>query len=400
MSAAPPSDGRVTVLRIIDRLNVGGPALHAVLTARGLDQTRYRTVLVYGQVEPGEADMGYLLDGLDVERVVIPSLGRELRPLRDLATAWRLWRVVRRERPALVHTHKAKAGAIGRIVAVAAGVPVRVHTFHGHVFAGYFGRRKTRAFIAIERALARLSTRLVALSRGLVDELAGRYRIADAARFAIVPLGLDLQPFAAASALRGRLRAELGVAPDVKLVAIVGRMVPVKDHDTFVAAMAIVAARRPDVHAVFVGGGEREAEVRAAVARAGLAARAHFLGWRKELPPIYADADAVVLSSVNEGTPVTLIEAMAAGVPTAATAVGGVPDLLDGGRRGELCPPADPAALAAAVERALAPAARTRAAGVQREILAEYGAERLCRDLAALYDELLKESRSAATTRS
>ncbi len=291
-------DGRVTVLRVIDRLNVGGPAIHAALTSRGLDPARFRTVLVHGHVEAEEADMGYLLDER-VDRVVIPSLGRELRPLADLVTLWRLYRVIRRERPDVVHTHKAKAGALGRVAALLAGVPLRVHTFHGHVFRGYFGPAKTRVFLGIERALARVTTRLVALSDGLVDELAKTYRIADPSRFTVVPLGFDLARFAACEEHRGALRAELGVRDDVKLVAIVGRMVPVKDHATFVAAGAELCAAREDVHLVFVGGGEREAEVRAELERRGLASRAHLLGWRRDLERIYPDLDVVALSSVN-----------------------------------------------------------------------------------------------------
>lgn len=383
---------RRKILRIIDRLNVGGPAIHAVLTTRGLDDETWQTVLVTGEIEPGEANMSYLLDQYGVERVLVPSLGRELRPLRDLSTAWRLWRVMRRERPDVVHTHKAKAGAIGRVCAILAGVPVRVHTYHGHVFHGYFGPWKTRAFVTIERLLARRTSRLLALSDGLVDELAGRYRIAPAERFSVVPLGLDLAPFAAVEGHRGALRARLGVADDVRLIGIVGRMVPVKDHATFVAAAAILAARRTDVQFVFIGGGELEAEVRRALDERGLSARAHLLGWSKQLERIYADLDVLALSSLNEGTPVALIEAMAAGVPVAATAVGGVPDLLDGGTRGELAPARDPAALAGAIERALSVAARERAGRIRADAIARYGASRLCADLAALYGTLLSEA--------
>jgi glycosyltransferase involved in cell wall biosynthesis len=165
-------------------------------------------------------------------------------------------------------------------------------------------------------------------------------------------------------------------------------MVPVKDHATFVAAAARLLERRPDAHVVFVGGGELEADVRARADAAGLGARAHFLGWRRDLARIYADLDVVALSSVNEGTPVTLIEAMAAGVPVVATAVGGVPDLLRRGARGELVPARDPEALAGALERALLPSARARAVALAPEVTAEHGAGRLCADLARLYKEL------------
>lgn len=379
------------VMRIIDRLNVGGPAIHAVLTTRGLERESFRTLLVTGTIEPGEADMSYLLADYGVDRALIPSLGRELRPFRDLSTAWQLYRLMRAERPDIVHTHKAKAGAIGRICALAAGVPVRVHTYHGHVFHGYFGPWKTRVFLAVERLLAGTTTRLIALSESLARDLAERYHIAPIDRFRIVPLGFDFSGLSDLELHRGALRARLGIDPGHRLVGIVGRMVPVKDHATFVAAAALLAARRQDISFVFVGGGELEAAVRSELQQRGLDGRAHMLGWTQQLAPVYADLDAVALSSINEGTPVTLIEAMAAGVPIVATAVGGVPDLLRHGDRGELVPPRDPAALADGIERALSPDARARARRVQPTILAAFGEVRLCADLARLYVELLGE---------
>jgi glycosyltransferase involved in cell wall biosynthesis len=368
-----------TVVRIIDRLNVGGPALHAVLTARGLP--RYRTILIIGSVEPNEADMGYLLEGSGVEHIVIPSLGRELRPLEDARTFATLLREIRRIKPDVVHTHKAKAGALGRLAALAAGVPARVHTFHGHVFHGYFSPAKTKMFLAIERALARVTHKLVALSHGLVDELSGKYSVAPANKFAVVPLGLDLQPFATEKP--GALRKLIGASADDELIAIVGRMVPVKDHATFVEAARRL--NRPRARFVFIGGGELEEQVRKQAS--GL--RADFLGWQRDVHRLYPDLSALVLSSVNEGTPVALIEAMAAGVPVASTRVGGVADVLREGARGELAPPGDPAALAQAIHRALSPSSHERAARIRDEVLAEYGAARLCDDLARLYDELL-----------
>jgi glycosyltransferase involved in cell wall biosynthesis len=388
--ARPSADGRITVVRIIDRLNIGGPAIHAVVTSRGLDRTRFRTVLVIGSIEATEGDMGYLLEAGGIDQVVsIPSLGREMRPLRDVKTLLQVMRVVLRERPSVVHTHKAKAGAIGRVVAFLCGVPVRVHTFHGHVLRGYFSPAKTRVYQRLERLLARTSSKLVVPSPRLADELAGEFNVAPRDHFQVIPLGFDLGPFAGAESLRGQLRAELGVNAQTPLVGIVGRMVPVKDHRTFVKAAALLHARRPDVRFVLVGGGELEGAIRAEVDAAGLTAHSHFLGWRRDLARIYADLDLVVLSSLNEGTPVSLIEAMAAGTPVVATAVGGVPDVLRGGGRGALCPPQDPSALAAAMEGALGPEARARAATFRPAINDEYGAVRLCRQLAELYDSLL-----------
>jgi len=293
-----------------------------------------------------------------------------------------------------VHTHKAKAGALGRLVALLAGVPVRVHTYHGHVFHGYFGPTKTRFFVAVERALARITTRLVAPAPALVEELAQKYAIAPKERFSVVPLGFDLSPFARAGRHRGELRKRLGIGNDIRLVGIVGRMVPVKDHAGFIAAAALLAARREDVHFVFIGGGELEAAVRADLAARGLTSRAHLLGWSKSLERIYPDLDVVALSSLNEGTPVALIEAMAAGTPVAAISVGGVADVLRDGARGELAPPRDPGALASAIERALSPASRDRAARIRAEVTAEFSADRLCADLERLYRSLVVESPS------
>jgi glycosyltransferase involved in cell wall biosynthesis len=383
-------DGRVTVMRIIDRLNIGGPAIHAVVTSRGLDRQRFRTVLVIGSIEASEGDMAYLLEAGGIESVVsIPSLGREMRALRDLMTTWQVLRLMWRERPAVVHTHKAKAGAIGRLAALLCGVRVRVHTFHGHVLRGYFSPAKTRVYRTLEQLLARTTSRLVVPSPRLADELAGEFSVAPRDQFEVIPLGFDLEPFAGAEAHRGQLRAELAVDAKTPLVGIVGRMVPVKDHATFVAAAARLAEQRPDVCFVFVGGGELAAAVRADVERRGLTGRSFFLGWRRDLARIYADLDVVALSSINEGTPVSLIEAMAAGTPVASTSVGGVPDVLRNGQRGGLAPAGDPAALAQVIAQALAPEARARAATFRAEIHQEYGAGRLCRQLEKLYDQLL-----------
>jgi glycosyltransferase involved in cell wall biosynthesis len=384
------ADGRITVVRIIDRLNIGGPAIHAVVTSRGLDRRRFRTVLVIGSIEATEGDMGYLLEQGGIDEVVsIPTLGREMRPLRDVKTAFEVLRVLLRERPQVVHTHKAKAGAIGRLVAALCGVPVRVHTFHGHVLRGYFGPTKTRFYRGLERFLARTSSKLVVPSPRLADELAGEFQVASREHFEVVPLGFDLAPFAASEALRGELRRELGLPASTPVVGIVGRMVPVKDHRTFVQAAALLHARRPEVRFVLVGGGELDEAIRQQVEAAGLGPSTHFLGWRRDLARIYADLDLVVLCSLNEGTPVSLIEAMAAGTPVVSTAVGGVPDVLRGGLRGGLCPSQDAEALARAMEAGLMPEARTRAATFRQAVHDEYGAERLCRQLAELYDRLM-----------
>ena len=372
------------IVRIIARLNIGGPAIHTVLTTAGIKN--FDTTLVAGQCGAEEGDMSYLARERGVEPMIIEELGREISPFDDVRAFARLVRVLRRERPDIVHTHTAKAGTLGRLAAIVARVPVRVHTFHGHVFDGYFPPWKTRVFLLIERTLARFTDRILTVSDGQRSDLAERYQIADAERIEVVPLGLDLEPLLGCEQHRGQLRKELGT--DAPLVGIVGRMVPIKNHELFFAA----AAQVPKAHFVVVGGGEREVELRAVVEELGIADRTHFIGWRRDLDRVYADLDVVVLTSKNEGTPVALIEAMTAGVPVVATAVGGVPDLLGHGQRGDLVPaPFEPAEIAAAIGRALMPAARERAARLRAQTVENFGASRLCKDLENLYTRLLKE---------
>ncbi len=377
-----------TVVRIIDRLNVGGPAIHAVLTAARLAPDEFRTILVHGDIEPGEGDMGYLLRQYGVKSIHIPGLSRELRPLKDVRALIRLLRLMREERPDVVHTHKSKAGLIGRLAAVVAGVPVRIHTYHGHVLSGYFDKGRTTGLLWMERALALLSTRLITLSEELQVDLCRGLKIGDRERFRVIPLGLDLAPFRCAERERGALRRELGLHSDCRLIGMVGRMVPVKDHATFLQSLAVLCRERSNVHAVLVGGGELEGFLRARVAELGLSGRVSFLGWRRDLPRIYADLDLLVLTSRNEGTPVAVIEAMAAGIPVVATAVGGVPDVLR--ERGVLIPPGDEVKLTHAMASVLDSSvitAQARDPGRRDVICAEYGIDRLCADLARLYHE-------------
>ncbi len=376
-------------MRVIARLNVGGPAIHVIRLTERLGPPRFESALVCGQIGPHEGDMSYLARAHGVRPIVIPALGREIAPLRDLSTLWRLWRLMRAYRPHVVHTHTAKAGFVGRVAARLAGVPVVVHTFHGHVFHGYFGPVKTRLFIFLERFCARLSDRVLTVSDRLKEELTG-YGIAPADRITVIPLGLDLAPFATTPRRAGALRRELGLSDATPLVGIVGRLVPIKNHRLFLEAATQVNAA---AHFVIVGDGECRADLEARAQALGLAERVHFLGWRDadRLPAIYSDLDTLVISSDNEGTPVSIIEAMAAGAPVVSTAVGGVSDLIDDGRTGVLVPPGDAPALADAMNRLLHEPARAQALAetARPPALARFGIDRLAEDLAGLYLELL-----------
>lgn len=380
--------------RVIARLNIGGPAIHVALLCSGMAPERFVSTLITGTVGSGEGDMSDYARSLGVEPLVLPRLGRDISPLSDVVVIGRLWRLFRRERPVIVHTHTAKAGLVGRLAARLAGVPIVVHTFHGHVLKGYFGPVLTRLLLATERFLGRRSDAIVTVSERVKDEIVG-FRVAPARRVHVIPLGFDLAPFA--DAPRGRLRRKLGLPDEVPLVGIVARLAPVKNHALFLDAARLLAEERSDVHFAIVGDGELRGRLERRTADLGLAGRVHFTGWHRPANEIYADLDVCVISSVNEGTPVTLIEAMATGTPVVGTAVGGVPDLVEDGVTGRLVPSGDAGALALAIRLALArhgPAlheTEAMADRARRHVVATYTAGRLVEDVTALYEQLAAE---------
>jgi glycosyltransferase involved in cell wall biosynthesis len=329
-----------------------------------------------------------------VECVQLAGLGREIRPLSDFRSLLQIYRLIRTFRPAIVHTHTAKAGMLGRLAARLARVPVVVHTFHGHVLRGYFGPFTSSLFQRLEAVLSRLSTALVAVSESVKADLV-RLGVAREAHVRVIPLGLELEELAA-ELPRGGLRGPAGIPPDAALVGCVGRLAPIKDLRTFLEAAARVRKHLPDTHFSLVGDGEERTLLEGLAASLGLAGAVHFHGWQGDMTQVYGDLDVVVNSSRNEGTPVALIEALAAGRPVVATRVGGTPDLLGDGRRGLLVPPADPEALAEAILLGLR--RPEEAAALAREgrayVLGRHSVSRLVDDMDALYRELLATARS------
>lgn len=391
----------VKVVRIIDRLNIGGPAIHVTLLCDAMRSLGWDSVLVHGRLAPDEGSFEALPDehGVHVER--IESLGRSISPLNDIAAFIRLYRLIRRERPQVVHTHKAKAGLLGRLAARLAGVPLIVHTFHGHLFSGYFGPWKTRLIIASERLMAHLTHKIIVLSPQQREDFVRRYRIAPAGKLRVVPLGLALEKFVH-PASRDEARRQLGIPLDCTAIGIVGRLVPIKNHRLFLAAARTILRELPQCHFVIVGDGELRTDLEQLAARWHLAERVHFTGWLDHLEEVYPAFDIVTLTSNNEGTPVSLIEAMACGVPVVATAVGGVPDVLDNGRLGLLVLPNDATALAATIVetiRNLANAA-ARAQAARNHVLRTYTVDRLARDMDTLYRDLLAPAHSNSCIRS
>ncbi|MEZ4668951.1 MAG: glycosyltransferase family 4 protein [Anaerolineae bacterium] len=381
----------VRVMNLIARLNVGGPAVAVTLLTERLGKPDYESVLVCGTIEPGEGDMTYYALERGITPIVIPELGRSLNPVRDIRTLLKVYRLIKEVKPDVVHTHAAKAGFVGRVAAWLAGVPVIIHTFHGHVFKGYFTPSRTRFFIILERLTARVTDTIITLSDSLRRELAEDYRIARKGRITVLPLGLDLDHFVQTPRKLGLFRAEWNIAPEVPLIGIVGRITPIKNHRLFLEAAVQIREHLPAARFVIVGDGEIRAEIETLVDQLNLRESVIFTGWQRDMAQINSDLDIQVISSINEGTPVTVIEALAAGCPVVATAVGGVPDLLDHGKLGRLVLDQTPNALSGAILDTLAnpPDGIT----AQRLMVDRYGIERLVKDLDGLYRGLLSKKR-------
>ena len=391
------------VVTVITRLNVGGPVTQAGVVADRLTARGYATVLVHGALSSGEGDMSYFIPS-SVPRVFVESLRREVSPWNDLKAVWHVYRLLCRERPEVVHTHTAKAGTVGRLAAVVynrtvgrrrpAGI---AHTYHGHVFEGYFGSLSTRIFIAIERWLARRSEIIVAIAPAVRQDLVETFQVAPAAKVRVVPLGLDLTPFAAVNeAARAAARTALGIAPGRLVVSTAGRLTDIKRHDLFLEMAARVARERTDVDFLIAGDGELRGPLEALAHTLGISHCVRFLGWRKDLTTIYGATDVFALTSRNEGTPVALMEAMATAVPGVSTDVGGVRDVITGPERGVLVPFGSAEALATPMLQLLAdPGGRRRMGDAARaDVVARFNLDRLLDNTAALYDDVRSSARS------
>ena len=391
------------LLRIIARLNIGGPSRHVMILDEGLRQRGWDCWLVHGQLGPGEAGLDQTAVARGAQPVIVHELGRRIRPWSDIVALWRMLATIRHIEPDVVHTHTAKAGALGRLAAAMYNATRRrrhrclvVHTFHGHVLDGYFGRVGNWAVRQAERALARISDRIVTISPRQRDDIVIKYRIARADQTVVVPLGLELEILSGLPT-PASARQALGLPLDAIVIGMIGRLVPVKQPLTLIDAFATVAARFPTARLLVVGDGELRPDSEADVRRRGLSDRVIFTGWRHDLRDVYAAVDIVALASRNEGTPVALIEALAAGRAVVATDVGGVPDVITHGVTGILAPADDVAALAEALSTMVArPDERARLGGAGRDqVLDRYRPSRLVADIQSLYREGLEAKRGA-----
>ena len=385
------------ILRVITRLNIGGPSIQALALTTRLAARGATTTLLHGRLGEGEGDMRYLA-APDANLQFVPTLQRAIAPLDDLRTLRALYAAMREFKPTLVHTHMAKAGLLGRLAAFAYNLTrgdaprtFVVHTYHGHVLEGYFSRVITGVFIGLERLMARFSDAIIAISPAIRTDLLNTYRIGRPEQYHVVPLGFDLAAFAAVdTAARTRARAELQISSDAPVLATVGRLTAIKNYALLLDAAQLVASGRPNLVVLLAGDGELRSELEAQAARLGITANVRFLGWRRDLPAIYAATDVFALTSKNEGTPVALIEAMATGVPGVSTEVGGVGDVIADTSMGLKVPLDDPRALATAVERLFADSEQRRRMGevARAHVLAHYDITRLVNDIDTLYQKL------------
>lgn len=386
----------IRLTRIIARLNIGGPAIQAITLTDLLNERGYRTRLVRGRESPTEGSMDYLAQELGVAPTLVASMRRDP-GYQDIAALLQLIRILRRDRPRIVHTHAAKAGTLGRLAALVAFPvkqrrPILVHTFHGHSLTGYFSGRTAGMYRRIERWLARHTDALVAVSPEVRDDLVA-LGVAQPDRFAVIPLGFDLSDFlddSERAERRAALRVSWGIADDEQVVTLVARLVPIKRVDRFLA-VAQLLVERPKTRFVVVGDGELRDELARSSDALALGDRLVWAGFRRDMPDVCFASDVIALTSDNEGTPVSLIEAQAAAVPVVGTDVGGVRSAVRDRETGILAPVDDVRGFAQAVAAILDDrdlGAKLAAAG-REHALRSFGIQRLVNELDDLYSCLL-----------
>lgn len=335
------------ILRILNRFNLGGPVLNAAYLTKYL-QPEFTTLLVGGPPESYEGNAIIKVQDMGIEPRVIPSMNRSVHPLRDFTTFREISRIIDEFKPDIIHTHASKAGAVGRLAAQKKKVKVRVHTFHGHVFHSYFSSVKTSIYINLEKYLARETSKIIALSQKQHKELAETYKIAGKEKFRVIPLGFDLSRFRVDYQVRRTLfREQYGIHDDEIAIGVIGRLTPIKNHQLFLRAIArMKKTMGRKVRAFIIGDGELKEKLFAVCRQNQLKYTAStdygnhdghytdvvFTSWVESIELVYPGLDIVALCSLNEGTPVSIIEAQACGTPVVAVDVGGIADIVQSGK--------------------------------------------------------------------
>jgi glycosyltransferase involved in cell wall biosynthesis len=388
---------KIKVIHIITRLDRGGSAQNTLLTCHELSE-RYEMVLAHGLSleskmtgwEKQSVDRRVKeAEGRGVKVIPIPSLVRRVSPVHDLRSFFSLWRLMIKEKPAIVHTHTYKAGILGCWAAKIAGVSIIVHTPHGHVFYGHFGPFATRLFIIIERFTASIMDRIVALSEGERNDYIA-FSVSNPDKMVTIHSGVDIDLYMKARISIEEKKRAMGLSPKGLVVGTVGWLLPIKGPIHLLKAMGCLWRSHPEIQLVFVGKGELEEELREETFRMGVYDRVIFLGWRDDIPEIMQVLDIFVLPSLNEGMGRVLVEAMAAGKPIVASSVGGIPDLVIQGENGLLVPAADIKALASGIKFLIANPEKRKEMGEKgRKIAIQYGSDSMVQKIDQLYQDLL-----------
>ncbi|RFC55525.1 glycosyltransferase [Brumimicrobium aurantiacum] len=330
-------DRKIKVVRIINRFNIGGPTFNATFLTKFLGD-EFETTLIGGVPDEGEKDSHHILKQYGIEPIIIPEIQRNLDPKKDFAAYKKIKEILKEIQPDIVHTHASKAGFVGRAAAISLNIPVVLHTFHGHVFHSYFGKAKTQLFKSIERYLARKSSGIIAISNLQKQELGEIHKIAPLDRIKVIPLGFDLAKFYENKQKNRKIiRAQYNIADDEVAIAIVGRLAPVKDHAYFLEVIEnLLQQTKTKVKVFIVGDGSEKAIIQERVdeINANYPETITMTSWILDIAQFNQGMDIMCLTSKNEGTPVSVIEAQASGLSVVSTDVGGVRDILADGQAG------------------------------------------------------------------
>jgi len=382
---------KIKLIHIITRLDKGGSAENTFLTLKGLDKSRYEVSLIAGPVEDPSQDRRNQIEESGVSYIQVPQLRRNINFFFDFPALLKIRRLLKRDKPDIVHTHTSKAGLLGRLAARLAGIPSIIHTPHGHVFFGYFGALKTKMFVLLEKLASRITDKIIALTpREKADYL--RYKVAEEDKLVVIPSGIELHKCQyPPKEERSKLRRELGIPDRSAVVGTAGRLVPVKGSGFLLQAVGQVISEHPDTYLVFAGDGPLRKNLAKDAVDMGLAKKIIFTGWRDDMARVLSVFDVFCLPSLNEGMGRVLVEAMALGKPVVASDAGGIPDLIIPGKNGILVPPQDPEELARQIRFLIENREEREKLGrAGKEMASAYSDEVMVKKIAELYEKALK----------
>ena len=394
----------VKVLRILNRFNVGGPTHNATFLTKYLEP-QYKTKLIAGKKLDSEATSEYILKKNNIDYLILENMSRSLSLINDIRSFVEIRKIIREYKPNIVHTHASKSGALGRLAAILSGVPIIVHTFHGHVFHSYFGKLKTYFYLLIERFLASKSSAIIAISNLQKDELVNNFKICSSKKMHVIPLGFDLERFQLdKSENRNSFRTEFALEDDCIAIGIVGRLTAIKNQELFLRSVKEVTKNSKKPLKVFlIGDGEDKEKLQSLCEDLNMPFSerysekeeilVYFTSWRQDMERVYAGLDIVALSSLNEGTPVTLIEAQAANKPIVATDVGGIRDIIIENKTGLLSKSGDLKGLEKNLRKLIDDDNLRDQLGRSGydNVIRSFSYKRLVSDVKSLYTELLKK---------